>query len=172
MNLLNAEFKARVKDLATAEQRLLALNPRFVGEDRQTDTYFNTNNGRLKFREGNIENALIFYRRSNQAGVRQSDITISKQGLNNDLKFTLVKALGILAVVEKKRRIYFIENVKFHFDAIEGLGSFIEVEAIQPSEGFDIAKLEIQCRQYEDFFNIDQDDLIGYSYCDMLVAAM
>jgi len=30
----------------------------------------------------------------------------------------------------KSRKIYFIDNVKFHLDTVEGLGSFLEIEAI------------------------------------------
>jgi adenylate cyclase class IV len=40
------------------------------------------------------------------------------------------KVHGIKVIVQKKRRIYFIGNVKFHFDTIAELGTFIEVEAI------------------------------------------
>jgi adenylate cyclase class IV len=32
--------------------------------------------------------------------------------------------------VDKKREIYFINNVKFHIDTVDGAGSFIEIEAI------------------------------------------
>jgi hypothetical protein len=39
---LNFEFKARTTQLYFLEERLLSLNPRFIGEDFQTDTYFNT----------------------------------------------------------------------------------------------------------------------------------
>ncbi len=59
MSILNFEFKAKTEDLDDLEKKLLILNPTFIGEDNQTDTYFNVTQGRLKLREGNIENALI-----------------------------------------------------------------------------------------------------------------
>jgi adenylate cyclase class IV len=63
MSIKNFEFKAKVEDLDKYEQKLLTLNPVFYGIDHQVDTYFNVSNGRLKLREGNIENALIDYER-------------------------------------------------------------------------------------------------------------
>ena len=42
----------------------------------------------------------------------------------------LIKSIGIKVVVEKTRKIYFVDNVKIHFDEVENLGSFVEVEAI------------------------------------------
>ena len=47
----------------------------------------------------------------------------------SSLKEVLTKALGVLTVVDKKREIYFIGNVKFHIDTVESLGTFIEIEA-------------------------------------------
>ena len=54
-----AAFFATTSDLKNSEHQLLLLNPKFIGEDNQEDTYFNVAKGRLKLREGNIENSLI-----------------------------------------------------------------------------------------------------------------
>ena len=56
MNIKNFEFKAKVDNLEEYENKLLKLNPFFKGTDHQIDTYFNVSKGRLKLREGNIEN--------------------------------------------------------------------------------------------------------------------
>lgn len=45
-------------------------------------------------------------------------------------------------MVDKRRKIYFIDNVKFHFDVVENLGTFIEVEAIDSKEEFRLEELE------------------------------
>ena len=62
------EFKARSNRHEELEQKLLHLNANFVGEDHQTDTYFNVPYGRLKLREGKIEYALIHYYRPDVLG--------------------------------------------------------------------------------------------------------
>ena len=41
------EFKAKCSNLMLFEEKLKPYNPFFKGEDHQTDTYFNVENGRL-----------------------------------------------------------------------------------------------------------------------------
>ncbi len=167
--ILNFEFKAKAKNLAEAEAKLQTLNPRFVGEDHQIDTYFKVEKGRLKLREGNIENALIFYERENIANAKTSNILLYKHSPDTALKAILSTTLGVKIVVEKLRRIYFLENVKFHFDTIEALGTFIEVEAIDKTGNIGKEKLQAQCREYAAFFNIHETDYVAHSYSDLLM---
>lgn len=169
MSILNFEFKARTTDLANLEKKLLQLNPKFIGEDNQTDTYFNVAKGRLKLREGNIENSLIWYERENTASAKQSDVLLYQHTPDKTLKEILSKVHGIKVIVEKRRRIYFIDNVKFHFDTIEGLGTFIEVEAIDKDGSLGIEKLKGQADKYAEFFNIPPGDFIANSYSDMFL---
>ena len=115
---INFEFKARTNNLPELENKLIELNAEFIGEDNQTDTYFNVEKGRLKLREGNIENSLIYYERKNVAGAKQSDVILFKYNADASLKNILLKVHGIKVVVNKIRKIYFIGNVKFHFDTI------------------------------------------------------
>ncbi len=162
------EFKARCRDHVRIREILKLKNARFVGEDHQIDTYFRVPQGRLKLREGNIENALIFYSRPNQAGPKQSDVALAKVPAQSDLRVVLTKALGVLVAVDKRREIYFIENVKIHLDRVEGLGEFVEVEAIGSSN--EIAALREQCEAFLTEFGIGEADLIEGSYSDMLAA--
>ena len=167
---LNYEFKALTRRMAELEQKLLAFHPRFAGTDHQTDTYFNVPNGRLKLREGNIEHALIHYNRKNTAGAKQSDVTLYQHKPDAGLKEALEKALGIMVVVDKKRKIYFLENVKFHFDEVAGLGTFVEVEAIDTDGSIGLEKLKEQCNGYAQLFEITKDEFQALSYSDMLLA--
>jgi len=75
---LNVEIKAIVNDPSFVRDYLVDHNAIFKGTDEQTDTYFNVNAGRLKLREGNIENNLIFYNRANQAGPKSSHFNLVK----------------------------------------------------------------------------------------------
>lgn len=169
MNILNFEFKARTEKLAELEEKLSELNPKFIGEDHQIDTYFKVEKGRLKLREGNIENSLIHYERENTADAKSSKILLYQHSPNQTLKDILVKTLGVKVVVDKLRRIYFIENVKFHFDKLEGLGTFIEVEAIDKDGSIGLEKLQSQCRKYADFFGIKDEDYVSESYSDLII---
>ena len=169
MTILNFEFKARTSDLKNLEDQLLLLNPKFIGEDNQADTYFNVTKGRLKLREGNIENSLIWYERRNITGAKQSDVLLYQHNPDKTLKDILIKLHGIKVVVDKRRRIYFVDNVKFHFDTVTKLGTFIEVEAIDNSGKIGIEKLKEQCNKYAELFNIQPRDYISFSYSDMLL---
>ncbi len=169
MAFVNFEFKARTNNLAELEVRLISLNPRYAGEDHQTDTYFNVSKGRLKLREGNIENALIYYERPDEEGAKPSKVLLYRFDPDHSLKDLLTASLGIKVIVKKTRKIYFIGNVKFHFDSLPGAGTFIEVEAIGNPEEDDLADLEEQCRYFIGFLGIHSNEFISESYCDMLL---
>lgn len=169
MNIKNFEFKAKVDSLENFENKLLQLNPIFQGVDHQIDTYFNVQKGRLKLREGNIENSLINYNRENISGSKRSDIILYKHEPDVALKNILTLQLGIKIVVDKKRKIYFIDNVKFHFDTVENLGTFIEVEAIDDKDEFTIEELKSQCDKYFNFFGLTSKNIIDKSYSDLTI---
>ena len=167
---INFEFKAKTDNTGKLEDLLLRHNPRFVGTDHQIDTYFNVTSGRLKLREGNIENALIHYERIDTAGAKQSNVLLYEHKPSATLKQILTNSIGIKVVVDKKRRIYFIDNVKFHFDQVDELGSFVEVEAIDADGTVGIDKLVEQCNVYAHLFGIARDHFIAGSYSDLLLA--
>ena len=151
---LNVEIKARCDDHDKIREILNSKGADFKGTDHQIDTYFKVPADRLKLREGNIENYLIFYERENQDGPKQSKVVLFENKPGSPLKEILTKSLGILAVVDKKREIYFIENVKFHIDTVENLGTFMEIEAIDSDGTIGKDKLQEQCQRYMDLFDI------------------
>lgn len=167
---LNVEIKATCRQPAEVRRRLLAAGADFKGTDHQTDTYFNVPDGRLKLRQGPIENALIHYQRSNDAAPKGSAVTMTVVPPNSDLKQVLAHALGVLVEVVKEREIYFIDNVKFHLDTVPGLGSFVEIEAIDLHGNLGADHLHQQCRHYMQLLDITTTALQAMSYSDMLLA--
>lgn len=148
---------------------LLEHGADFKGVDLQTDTYFNVQHGRLKLRQGNIENNLIYYERVNQAGPKSSHFQLVAIPDAEILKQILSSSLGIKAVVHKKREIYFINNVKFHIDEVTGLGNFAEIEASNKYADLPKQKLQEQCDFYMRELRIDEKNLISVSYSDLLI---
>ena len=187
---VNVEIKARCADPARVRQTLLGLGARIVGPDHQTDTYFRVPNGRLKLREGQIENNLIFYARPDRDGPKRSDVILYGTRPGSDLKALLTAALGVLVAVEKRREIYFVEvsdvdvpsdseaavratareNVKVHLDTVTGLGSFVEIEAIDLDGSLGPVLLEAQCRRLMERLGIKEADLVAVSYSDLLTS--
>jgi predicted adenylyl cyclase CyaB len=166
----NIEIKARCSDAAFIRTYLQQQNADFKGTDFQTDTYFRVHNGRLKLRQGNIENSLIYYKREDKAGPKLSEVTLFKVKEESELlKKALSQANGVKVEVRKKREIYFIENVKFHIDEVEGLGSFVEIEAIDVDGSKGLNFIKQQCDFYVAELQIKEDDLLTESYSDMLM---
>ncbi|MFH1392404.1 MAG: class IV adenylate cyclase [bacterium] len=164
----NIEIKARCANHAQIRKILKSKKAVFKGKDHQIDTYFKVKFGRLKLREGNIENCLIFYAREDKKGPKQSDYLLFKHDPRSCLKDMLIKSLGILAIVDKQREIYFIDNIKFHLDIVKNLGKFVEIEVID-NRKTSKDKLLKQCEYYLDLFQISKKDLISGSYSDLLL---
>ena len=169
MNILNIEIKASCNNPEIIEEILLKNNAKYIGEDHQIDTYFNTEKGRLKLREGKIENSLILYNRIETKGLKKSEVILYKPNENiKSLKQILENTLKVWVIVDKTRKIFFIENVKFHIDKVKYLGSFIEIEAIDNSGNIGEEKLRKQCNKYIDLLKVDSSNFIDKSYSDLI----
>ncbi len=165
---INIEIKAHCRDLNKVRDILKELNAETKGTDHQIDTYYNSKKGRLKLREGNIENNLIHYERENTEGSKESKFTLYKTEQDSSLKSILEVALGNKCIVEKDREIYFIENVKFQLDTVKDLGTFVEIEASNKGNNLTKDKLQEQCNFYIKQLQINAKDFISDSYSDMI----
>jgi len=163
-----AEIKANSIRLDEIRTYLKSQNAFHKGTDHQIDTYFKIPNGRLKLRQGNVENNLIYYNRPNTAAPKKSKVLLYQPQKSGDLKAILEAVHEVLCVVDKQREIYFIDNVKFHIDEVKHLGHFIEIEAIDEEGTIGEASLLEQCERYIRLFGIDENDLLKSSYSDMM----
>jgi predicted adenylyl cyclase CyaB len=165
----NIELKARLTDPGAARRVAERL---CVGEaevQRQTDTYFDCARGRLKLREiEGVGAQLIWYERPDQAEPKGSDYLLTPIPEPGVLRQALASALGIRGVVRKTRRIYLLQNVRIHLDEVDGLGSFLEFEAVLDSQTDDAAGRR-QVEELRRQFGIAAGDLLTGSYGDMLV---
>ncbi len=170
MNIEIAEIKASCKDAESLHERLIALGADYKGIDHQVDTYYKVAKGRLKLRMGNIERNLISYFRPDDVSVKKSDVSFQSIDEKSRIPEILARNLEILVVVDKKRKIYFIDNVKFHIDEVKLLGSFMEIEAIgNETKDLSFQELQDQCKKYMDLLEIQKEDLIHQSYSDLLM---
>lgn len=136
----------------------------------QTDTYFNVPAGRLKLREFRDESnasELIFYARSGEAEPRRSDYHILEVTEPAALKSILALALGVRAVVKKKRDVYIFRNVRVHLDEVAGLGSFLELEAVLDEDHLEEDAMVMLGELMREFC-IAKEDLLGGSYCELM----
>lgn len=171
MNWNNVEIKAHCNHPQQIRDWLMAQGADYKGMDHQVDHYFKVPSGRLKLRRGNIESALIQYHRPDDLGPKHSTIHYYQPSPDRvvDLYQALSAALDILVVVDKHRHIYFIDNVKFHVDDVYGLGSFVEIEAIDREGTLGLAHIQQQCVHYQEALGIQEADLVAMSYSDLLL---
>jgi len=170
MTHLNVEIKARCADPERVRRVLAAVGADCRGTDRQVDTYFRCAAGRLKLREGDIENALIHYARADDAGPKESRVTLFPTAAGSGLGGLLERALGVLVVVRKRREIYFVGTVKIHVDEVDGLGTFVEIEAIDRDGTLGRDRLKEQCEALMERLGVRPDDLVARSYSDLLLS--
>ncbi|MEJ8755459.1 class IV adenylate cyclase [Pontibacter sp. H259] len=161
-------IKARCPEPAKVESILLENDAAYVGLDAQTDTYYKTDYGKLKHRQGNIENVLIHYNRRFTGDAMQTEVLLY---LKNPSEETIAQICGGQQQqmrVKKLRKIYFIENVKFHIDYLEELGHFVEIEAIDLDGSLGVDMLNQQCSYYQELLQIEEVDLVTSSYSELL----
>ncbi len=160
-------IKARCADTDEVESILHQLNAAYQGVDMQSDTYYETDYGKLKHRKGNIENVLIHYKRHQMEDVNKTEVLFY---LKNPSDSTLNAVCGdrkVIAEVKKLRKIFFIDNVKFHIDQVHGQGSFVEIEAIDLDGSIGEEVLWQQCNYYKELLQIEADDLTQNAYFEI-----
>ena len=127
----NVELKARDPDPEATLARALRAGATDHGVIRQRDTYFAVPQGRLKLREEEPGGArLISYRRPDAADERVSDYRLVPVPDPDGLRAALAETCGVRVEVVKRRRLLLWERVRIHLDEVEGLGSFLELEAV------------------------------------------
>jgi len=166
---VNIEIKAKCNEHQSIREFLKSSNADYKGSDHQIDTYFKVSRGRLKLREGNIENCLVYYERDDESGPKQSNVILFQNQPDSSLKEILTRSLDVLVVVDKQREIYFINNVKFHLDNVKDLDCFVEIEAIDKTGNLSKNILLEQCDFYMKMLNISKNDLVSCSYSDLLL---
>jgi homotetrameric cytidine deaminase len=166
----NVERKARDPEPARSLERALALGAEDRGVIVQRDTYFHVRAGRLKRREEEPGDAhLIAYSRPDAAEVRVSSYRVVPVPDPDGLRAALAETDGVDVVVAKRRRLLLWETVRIHLDEVEGLGSFVELEAVAEA-GSDLTREQRQVTQLREALQIGDDALREGSYADAVRA--
>lgn len=164
-------MKARDSDRGQSLALCEALGADDCGELIQRDTYFNVATGRLKLREERGAAAhLISYVRADEPQERLSRYRIVEVEDAEGLKAALSESLGAWAVVSKRRRLFLWRGVRIHLDWVDGLGDFLEFEAVAHEQS-DLADERQKVQQLWDAFGIRSEDLIDRSYSDLILEA-
>ena len=167
---LNRELKAYCEDFGTVRQLLRDCGAVFVEVKEQEDHYYhlpvgNSADGtrRLKLRFESGKGELIYYCDRQEAGARSSRFQMAEA---NDMRIgeALAAALGVRAVVRKRRELWRKDNVIFNLDTVEGVGRILEVE-VQDADGCDV---DAQVDEYRNLFAPCLGDYISGSNEDLV----
>ncbi len=140
----NLEIKAYVVDMPALRDAAKSIATEYVGVMYQTDTYFFSREGRLKLREIRWEDTgdqdpetvsdsaeLIWYLRADESSTKASRYRIMSVEDPQSMIASLDSAIGIRDIVSKRREVFLHKNVRIHLDTVDGLGDFMELEAVQ-----------------------------------------
>ena len=161
----NLEIKARVADPAALRRRVERIATEHLGVDRQVDTYFRVPVGRLKLRESTLSGGqLVPYLRPDVRGARRADYRVIPVADAAGTRALLERILGVHRVVRKEREIWLHENVRIHLDRVEGLGDFMELEAVFDGRPAAEAEQQRKVRDLMGKLGIQEPDLVDTSY--------
>jgi len=164
----NVELKARVRDWAAQQRCAVAMADGPAELLDQVDTFFNVPIGRLKLRQLWPDyGELIFYERANEACARLSSYTRVATDRPEELCRALALALGVRGVVRKHRWLYLVGQTRIHFDQVEQVGNFIELEVVLRS-GQPFEEGERIIADLAEQLQIQAQDLLAGSYVDLL----
>jgi cytidine deaminase len=165
MTRVNMELKAIDRDSEATAARATALGAVDEGVLRQRDTYFAARHGRLKLREQDgADGELIAYRRGDTIEAAESEYLLVPAIDPVALAQALDRSLGTVVVVSKHRRLFLWENVRIHLDDVDGLGTFIEIEIVEPDD-----RAPEQMARLRDALAIEDCALVAAGYSDLLL---
>jgi len=165
----NLELKARCADLELARERAREIATAWLGVDEQVDTYFEARAGRLKLRESSLSGAqLVPYIRADAPQAKRSDYQVIAVEDGPGLVSLLSAMLGVHRVVRKRREIALFENVRIHLDRVEGLGTFIELEAVWDGAEAGLAEQQRKLAFLCERLGVSDENLVAGSYETLL----
>ncbi|HVA20209.1 MAG TPA: class IV adenylate cyclase [Solirubrobacteraceae bacterium] len=168
----NIELKAIDPDPGRSLAACRALEADDHGTLSQRDSYFKVAFGGLKLREQDPGRAhLIQFERADEPQQRESRYRIVEVEDCQTLLDALTAALGLTVVVTKRRRLFLWRGVRIHLDAVEQLGSFIELEAVAPADS-DLSHEHSLIAELRETFAITNDRLVAAGYATQLTTAL
>ncbi|MFN6088439.1 MAG: CYTH domain-containing protein [Cyclobacteriaceae bacterium] len=156
-------LKALAPDFEPLEDLLKNCGALFLGVDEQKDTYFQTDTGKLKLREGTIENLITHYERILEEGIERTVVyryDVNPSAIEIENLITNYKTIG---TVKKERSIYLLDIHKIQLDRLDQ-GDFLEIESIDREEKFTTEELRKRCLELKEKLGIADGDLVPTGY--------
>jgi adenylate cyclase class IV len=164
----NVEIKARIASVDALVERVAALADRGPFEIVQDDTFFACPAGRLKLRTLSPEHGeLIFYRREDRRGPKESFYLCSATEAPASLRDLLAAAYGPAGRVQKRRTLFLVGRTRVHLDRVTGLGEFLELEVVL-EDGEDAEGGIREAHRLMARLGVEASQLVEGAYVDLL----
>jgi len=140
------EAKLKVNSLSETERKLGELGAKFLGEQLQTDYFFDDVNTTLinadkclRLRKQVVEKSescFLTYKGAKEKSNLKRRQEIESEIYDADSIYKLLQALGYeqVLIVEKKRRLWKLGNCEVALDQLPLLGNFVEIEGPNEEE--------------------------------------
>ena len=164
----NVEVKARTNDPLSLIGRAQTLATAGPFNLEHVDTFFDCPGGRLKLRDFvNGKGELLFYRRANDAGPKESFYLRHETSAPAELRDILTQAYGAIGEVSKHRTVFLIGRTRVHIDDVARLGHFVELEvALADGEPAEAGRREVEELMHK--LGISSKELIRAAYMDLI----
>ena len=164
----NIEIKARIAGAARLLPKIAAVADQGPIEIRQDDTFFRCDTGKLKLRAfSKDEGELIFYRRADGGGPRESFYLRSATSAPGALRQALYLAYGVAGRVRKRRTLFIAGRTRIHLERVLGLGQFLELEVVL-KKGESARSGVSEARRLMALLGIAPSQLVESAYVDLL----
>ncbi len=169
---MEIEIRARIKNLAYFEDKIIKLGGKLIKETKQKDYYF----GEISLYKKLGYSFLMRVRQEdNKKLLTYKGAKLKKPGIweeyeleIKDIKSTInmLKDIGLeeVIVAEKKRKEYFLNNLTVCLDDFKKLGKFIEIELVS-NKNSSKKKLKDLMQKLD----IKEDQVIHRGYISMLL---
>ncbi len=161
----NLELKIKVDSFSDFENIAKMIGAERTAVLNQKDVYYNFSIGLLKLRNVNGKYELIKYLRNESGAERWSNYELLYLSGENVEKY-LGELFEQEAVVNKIRTLYMYKDTRIHFDEVENLGRFIELEAVVTDSE---KEAENQFNFLVEKLNLNLDRQINCSYRDLIL---
>lgn len=165
----NIEIKASIERIDDLLPKALAIADQGPVEIEQDDTFFRCDAGRLKLRTlSPSAGELIFYRRADQQGPKESFYQLTPTHEPDRLRETLSLAWGQIGRVQKKRTLLLVGRTRIHLDRVQGPGHCLELEVVLEED----EPLEAGMQEANDIMaqlGVEPSRLIKGAYLDLLL---
>jgi adenylate cyclase class IV len=163
----NLELKARDPDPERTLAAARSLGAGDRGHLRQRDTYFIVLRGRLKLREEPGGAELIHYLRRNSCDPGESRYRRVAVDDPEATRTVLGDACGVAGLVAKDRHLLIHDGIRIHLDRVDGLGSFVELEALL-ERGEEPERHRARLLALSRELQIDDAARVAHGYLDLL----